>query len=325
MKIEKYRKILLTDIEKTQGMVFDIFIKLSTTKYVKVVTNDSKNFEEEIAHYHKKASDALYVLENDYAKIIQSLQKDIKKKIVEPGHVRNHVGVAVETYQYAHRLMASIGVNELELKMIDESIGQFFISIEKESKLTKRLKKLLDENGYVAKHSLMTLYLTTLISQHLVWHSEQTQERIQMAAFFKDIFIDKDILAKIRHKKDPLFTSMADTDVQKVLTHPQKAVDSLKKLKRFSPEIESLIKDHHELPDGSGFPRGLLSKSVSPLNAAFITSSYFAQEVITLDNPLEDRVEINVLSIFKAMDDHFSKGNYKIPYIALKEILLNEE
>lgn len=318
---EKYRKVELVDIEKSKDLVFDIFIKLSTTKYVKVVTSDSKNFNEEIAHYHKKASDSLYVLENDYLKIIQTLQKEIKKKMAEPGHVRNHVGVAVETYTYAHKLLASIGINESELKMIDESIGQFFISIEKETKLTKRLKKLLDENGYVAKHSLMTLYLTTLISQHLVWHSEQTQERIQIAAFFKDIFIDKELLAKIRLKKDPLFSSMADIDVQKVLGHPQKAVDALKKFKRFSPEIESLIKDHHELPDGTGFPRGLLSKSVSPLNAAFITSSYFAQEVISLEN-MED---LDVLPIFKTMDDNFSKGNYKIPYIALKEILLNEE
>lgn len=318
---EKYRKILLLDIEKTSGLVFDIYIKLSATKYVKIVTSDSKNFNDEIAHYHKKASDALYVLENDFLKIVQNLEKNLKKKINEPTMVRNHVGVAVETYQYAHRLMTSIGISESELKLIDQSVGQFFISIEKESRLTSRLKKILDENGFVAKHSLMALYLTTLISQHLVWQSEQTQERIQIAAFFKDIFIDKEILAQIRFKKDPLFTSMADTDVQKVLVHPQKAVDSLKKFKRFSPEIESLIKDHHELPDGTGFPRGLLAKSVSPLNAAFITSCYFAQEVIIQ----EYQSEIDAIQIFKSMDDNFSKGNYKIPYIALKEIILNDE
>lgn len=318
----QYRKILASDVLRVKDFAFDVFIKLSPSKYLKIVTSDSAHFEEELSHYHKKASDYLYVDEKAFLKISDLLGVENETNTEEikiPAVSADNFGVASETYIFVHKLMGKLGVKELDLELIDTTLIGFFNMVKKQAEQMKRLQRLLDQKDYIANHSLMTLYVTTLVLKKLGENNNTLQEKINTAAFFKDISLDNPQQARIWNKKDPILGTLSSVEASNILNHPTKAVEVVKKLKNFSPDIEVMIRDHHELPDGSGFPK---SSAVSPsqLATVFNCACHFSQEALT-----QGINQINPIQIFKKMDDLYSKGSFKSSYLALKGLILNQD
>lgn len=317
----QYRKILASDVVKVKDFAFDVFIKLSPSKYLKIVTSDSDHFEEELSHYHKKASDYLYVDENAFNKITDILEKATAPKVtIPPTMSAENFGIASETYIFVHKLMSKLSVKELDLELIDNSFVPFFNNVRKQAELMKRLQRLLDQKDYITNHSLMTVYITTLAMKKIGQNSQALQEKINTAGFFKDITLDNSHQARIWNKNDPKLKELSPTESANILSHPTKAVDVVKKLKTTSAEIETMIRDHHELPDGSGFPKSTPAPVLSELSIVFNCACHFSQEAI-----LQGAAQLNPVQIFKKMDDLYSKGNFKESYLALKSLILNQD
>ena len=50
--------------------------------------------------------------------------------------------------------------------------------------------------------------------------------------------------------------------------------------KKIPPDVDRLILEHHEMPNGDGFPRGLSGTQISPLSCAFILSGLLAKYIL---------------------------------------------
>lgn len=317
----QYRKILASDVLKVKNFAFDVFIKLSSSKYLKIVTSDSDHFEEELAHYHKKASDYLYVDEAAFLKINELLvDNENKAAPAITAQSTDGFGVASETYIFVHRLMNKLAVKELDLELIDNGLVPFFAALKKQAEQMKRLQRMLDQKDYIANHSLMSLYIACLVLKKSGEYNNTLQDKIITAAMFKDISLDNSHQAKIWNKKDPKLTEMSPTESANVLNHPTKALEVVKKLKINSPDIEAMVRDHHELPDGSGFPKSDSAQSLTPIAMIFNCACHFSQEAIN-----QGASQLNPIVIFKNMDDLYSKGNFKSSYLALKRLILNQD
>lgn len=317
----QYRKILASDVLKVKDFAFDVFIKLSPSKYLKIVTSDSAHFEEELSHYHKKASDYLYVDENAFNKITDILEKAAAPKVSIPVPLpAESFGISSDTYIFVHKIMAKLNVKELDLELIDTSFSSFFSNVKKNAELMKRLQRLLDQKDYITNHSLMTVYITTLTMKKIGENSQALQEKINLAAFFKDITLDNSQQARIWNKNDPKLKELGVTEAANVLAHPTKAAEVVKKLKNSSSDVEAMIRDHHELPDGSGFPKSTPAPALSQLSIVFNCACHFSQEAIN-----QGATQLNPIQIFKKMDDLYSKGSFKTSYLALKSLILNQD
>lgn len=319
MTTGQYRKILASDVLRVKNFTFDVFIKLSENKYLKIVTSNSVHFEEELSHYHKKASDYLYVDESSFETITDLLESESKKMII-PIASEDNLGVASETYIFCHKILRNFGIKELDLELIDNTLISFFNSLKKQAELMKRLQRLLDQKDYITNHSLLTLYVTTLVMKKIGKLNDSLQEKITTASFFKDISLDNSHQARIWNKKDHGLKEMSESEALSVLNHPNKAVEVAKKLKNFSQDLAGMIRDHHELPGGIGFPGSLASPNLSPLATIFNCACHFSQEAI-----FQGTSQSNAIVIFKKMDDTYSKGVFKSSYLALKGLILNQD
>jgi HD-GYP domain-containing protein (c-di-GMP phosphodiesterase class II) len=65
-----------------------------------------------------------------------------------------------------------------------------------------------------------------------------------------------------------------------VKNHPLTIIDLLKNdLSNLSPETITIIKQHHERPDGQGFPVGVDHKRINQLSAILIVSQRFVDRI----------------------------------------------
>ena len=100
--------------------------------------------------------------------------------------------------------------------------------------------------------------------------------------------------------------------------HPQDSCRKLMESKSnlFDHEVLSIIEQHHESPDGQGFPKGLSSSQILKLPAFCILASSLMKKLIEEDfNPDKKEKIINELST------KFCKGHFQQAMDALKSAL----
>jgi len=80
--------------------------------------------------------------------------------------------------------------------------------------------------------------------------------------------------------------------------------------------VDKIILQHHELSDGSGYPRGLDYKTIHPSAAVFIVIEDFVDSLF-----MAGIDQGHVDSLMDDMADRYIKGNFKIAFHALQRAL----
>lgn len=316
-----FKRIRFDNLIRFKDKPLDIYIQLSDEKFIKVISKDSTNFEEEFNHYKKKNLDFAFVDSNDFVAVLAVLKNIMIKNLSESEPPFDHVHASKENILYIQDMATQVGINEEDIKVIDNVFEKFNESMNKKKNLLDNLNRFLDRKDYIVNHSLLTSYLTTLLVQKLGWQNEQTYQRIYLASLFKDVAIENPFLSQIRNKNSPEFLNLTKEHKKIVIEHPEMGYKILSKNGFTDAILEQLILDHHELPDGTGFPRGLNAATLPPLSAAFNIACYFTQESILK----KSEQTINSLEILKDMEPIFTKGNFKVVYAALHEIIKSNQ
>ncbi len=90
----------------------------------------------------------------------------------------------------------------------------------------------------------------------------------------------------------------------------------VKRFPELAPDVDVIILQHHELPDGTGFPRGLHAKQISPLACLFIV----AHEVVTVIMRNRDAgVDFQIREFLNDRKQVYATGNFKKVAVALAE------
>jgi hypothetical protein len=98
--------------------------------------------------------------------------------------------------------------------------------------------------------------------------------------------------------------------------HPARSADIVRNFKEIPADVDLIVQQHHERPNGSGFPRGLQNNYIAPLSAVFIVGHELTQAILTQKEAfsLEDFVEDKKPS--------FNQGNFKKVMAALDKVKL---
>lgn len=113
-----------------------------------------------------------------------------------------------------------------------------------------------------------------------------------MASLFHDISLKNGDHEDLESKTFLMGINKDKENIPKeFLEHPQKTVELLSKVPNM-PDLFTIILEHHEKPDGSGFPRGLKANRLSPMSCILILSHHlsdliaFKQEDTKLDEEM---------------------------------------
>jgi hypothetical protein len=274
----------------------DIFIQLSKIKMVRLYQKgDVFDLSDLDKIQNKKKIDYLYLKQSDAPLFISKFNKTLAHLLtvnrLTPPEVPQ---LAISVHEACVELGESIGFTPEVQEMVKQNIKAVTKGVEQNENLKSLLDRILaDEANYVPAHSVTVAHVACAIARQMGWEAESTYDKLAFAAFFHDISLKNPQLATIDHVDEFRDNShhFTEADKRAFIAHPIESSQFTNQFEELPPDVDTIILQHHERPDGSGHPRKLTATTISPMAAVFITAHDIVQcyfrKTATIDEVIE--------------------------------------
>jgi HD-GYP domain-containing protein (c-di-GMP phosphodiesterase class II) len=315
---EAYCRIDIGFLSILDGINKNLFIRLGQDKFVKLFNEDDNTNLLDIQKYKTKGINYLYLNRETAMWVINQIQSQIDI-FLKANNFRFVLRGASDTpekrfEQKILRIDDEVHVDKEFKETIDKAIARIRSVVEKEAKIDNLLKVLRgkqDEYALFTQKMNLTSLIACMIAKQLDWISKTTMDKLVFAAVLSDITLAvRPSLLNIQNLQEfeKIKHTLTEEDQKIFLTHPK---DSANLIKRYfnnaPPDTDSLTYQHHEAPDGSGFPQGLRAEKISPLSALFIVATDFSFYFLKDDEP--------------TMDDFLLKCHSRYDYVNFRKVI----
>lgn len=252
-------------------MSFEIFVKLNN-KFLKVVNKGEIPEQERIDRYLVKKNDVLYIENSAIEAFMDERFGQLFENIMSETNVERKINMyvrAVELCFWDIRLVRLHPDKVMRLEMLGEPAYQFIKAPEMRRMLIKNLFVSLDSP--LSRRALLGAHLALSMFMSQGECSQRAFKTLLFAALVRDISLklieDKDL-----HDMEIDASSQLFADFR---SHPERTIQMIRDAKLSDDALESLILQHHESPNGTGFPSGL-KRMETYLPAQFVFISDWA-------------------------------------------------
>ena len=315
--LKKVKSYFLSKLAKES---FDLFIKLGDGKFLQVCSKENDDMKGVLEHYRKKEQEVtfFYLSDHDYERFflqVKNLLEEFKDSSNKTYNKTEVTFTALDfAFSVAQEQVEALGVSKVHQDFINSSIDRICSDLKSSKDLFSVLKGMLTNDDYISEHSILNIYFSTYMLDKLNWSSDQTLKQMLYAAFYHDIEIKDATLAKISH-----LDQCADYKEKNfVKAHGNKAAKIVEQLPGLNHDAHKIILDHHEKPDGTGFPLGLTASNLPPLSCIFILSHEIVDFLIENDFKTQ-----YLASKIQEMEKTWAVGNFKRPFDCLRSILMD--
>ncbi|MBT4761010.1 MAG: response regulator [Bdellovibrionaceae bacterium] len=313
----KFVPIKIATLKRLSKIEFDLFIQLSNNKYIKVEKEEHNLDSTNLDHYHKKGMSHLFIPHAEAVNFSNIFKKELLTKLYATEMPITESFEALQlTSDVVHQISSVFGLTD-ELKDAANKNIQVVLNQISTEPLLKDLMEHISSNSesYFSAHCSLLTYVCSAIAHSMDWSSDVTLYKLTMASFLHDMSLsDTQIENKQSHILSIARNEFMDvSDVIAVKEHPETGAKTAESWPVIHPDVDQIIRQHHEKPDGSGFPNALTYTKIHPLAALFIIAETFVDHIL-LDNPEDKSFEL----YFKIHDDVFTEGDFKKIYQAFK-------
>lgn len=300
-----------THFDKFHISPFDIYLKLSDNKYIKIINQDEKfAFKETLEKYENKKVDTFYI---KFSMLYKLKTLSTKEKIIQRED-ENNQNYHLRVSDSALKVARDFGITE---SMLD-NVFVTFDSISKDFNDSQKLKNFLGklnlmEGTELGKHCYLTSIFITVIGRKVKWFTQEIRKNLFISSILHDLELFE------LDYSDSEFISISDTQsfspdrLKAVKGHPTALAKKLSKLDIISSDVIHIIEKHHEGAGNLSYPIGLNGPQLSPPSALFNVAHMFS---IFLQNHDYDYDQID-----KAIGElkmFYSSTTFK-PYIEILE------
>ncbi|MBT3983643.1 MAG: HD domain-containing protein [Bacteriovoracaceae bacterium] len=313
-----YRKVRIANFWRFNKSLCDIYLKLSDIKYVKIINNNEQYSRSDIEKYSKKKLDHLYIRNEDFENFACG-QFHTPFLILDKSQWKEgqEEEALLTTHAFIHDLAKNVGISKLAVELAEAYVKEIEALITKEEDIYGLFLKMRENRDYLYDHSYLISCLSASMCMELPWKNrDEIAKKLTLAAIFHDITIDDPNLAMIDDINSPLLKEFSLEQRKKFKEHPEKTVEMIRKIKSFPADVETIIFQHHEKIDGSGFPKGIAEKHISPLSGAFQIIHSFVSELYNHEFD-QSKVEEILLGLYKT----YGSGAFKVQMESLLKSL----
>ena len=314
----QFFRVSLEVIAKIHTVCCPLFIQLSESKFIKVFnTGDEFSKEEETRFRNTKKLDSLYVRVDDCEIFVNALAKStiqiqsFTDKLNNPKSIQrladliddpvlkndlsdiammlrvteinapNNILTAESLKPFYRKALAHVeklGFTPEVMALVTANVNLALSVVMGTDSLKESLKNLFNQKGGHESHSVDIAYLACSIASVMPWKSDAARHKLALAAFLHDIELAGDSAQEV----DLMHPSVNLTAKEKrrIREHPEKVVAKLKSQNcNFAYNIEQILLQHHERPDGTGYPRKLMGSAIDPLASVFIVAHDLVQYI----------------------------------------------
>ncbi len=299
----------------------DVFIRLPSGKFLKIIAAGSEINKETLENVYRKGGEFLYQDEKSYEKLANVIFTSLSKKLKDKNLSEEaKIEAQIDSIKKVQDTVRNMGINDHIISFADDIVESVQDLVKGNRNLGKIVKKLLKhKKPYFVRSSLIN-YLAGGLVHEVGWDTYTTMRKLVYASVFCDFGFEvhEEPLIEIIRKDSDDFKRLSPQDQHAILEHPERAIKYLERNQGMLTDEVNIVLQHHEKPDGTGFPKGLNYNQIPPLSCAFILCHDFANELLQLSRVKED---VYPYEIFDILGPNYSKANFNKPYLALKRAL----
>lgn len=298
-------------------MKYDVYLRLTSDQFIKIIEKNTPYKHNTINSYSKKMVKELYLFKDEYLQLLEESVLIIEGALdnTKPGQVQKSIDLQIKAVTIIHQYIRTIGITDKLTKLTEVLIH----STSKVWEFKHSLLDLIDQYPYDKKdyseYAILTAYISHGIISGINWKSDLSKNKLVLAAILQDCMLEKDDWVKINGLSDPMFSNLSEEEKQNYLDHPIKAAKVSENFKHF-PDIDFILLQHHELPNGKGFPFGIGINKFTTISTVFNISTIFVSAIMR-----DGKEHTNVKNIVNNLITNFMIGNFRIPVESLAKQL----
>lgn len=273
-----YIPIRLGILVEMMVLCSDFYLKLGENNYVRFLQKADLFLPEDAKKLIEKRVLNLHLAENDAPEFFASFQAilngALKKTAPKPEELALMGAEFIDTTQ---KLAKSFGWTEEVVIAAQKSIAIAIKAVEAAPAILDLIVfKHMSSDTKGVEHVTITSLLACAIAQKLEWASEVTQTKLAMAALLHDLTVEDGVYQDVdTWNQRASDRGDCDPGTEQYRNHMKAAWEKIIQIPNLPPDLDQIIMQHHERPDGTGFPNGIGASRISPLSAVFI----FAEDV----------------------------------------------
>lgn len=302
---------------------FDVYVKLSEAKIVKL-TLKGEDVIDRLRNYQKKGVTHVYVNKIEYKKFLAELKQSVSQKFFNPDSVikkRSAEEIASEERKKVEALdmgfkamkdafFSNLGVDENVIGMAEEVSKQGLLLIKQKPNIFKFFKRFKENCSSELMNGMLVSYSTSIILDEFSWASEVIKSKASLASLLRDIILSPEEFEEIKNDSSP-WNNLS----KRALEHPvliSKLLNNHAKMGIIPHEALLIIEQHHERPDGKGFPHGINYKRINQLAAIHIVADSFIQLLVKNNFDFQKKDQI-----FSELEEIYFQGSFRKAFSGL--------
>lgn len=280
----KYIAIPIASLLKIGQLSVPIYFQMPSKKMLKVFNAGDVFNQEAFDHWSGKNITTLLTMKDDFQLLVgdfkTQLLNEVFFKSVE-GDTNGAIQVSSQVLEVLSSAAKLLGISNEVIELTTRNIQLVTQIVITQPNLHKILQShdQKDPAGlYIRSH--LTAVITNWSANELGLKTyPRSGELLSMASFFHDIGLDDETVRNENHFIEAIRigSKMNRDQVERVKKHIDFAVTALSLYKGCPQEVMRMVQEHHELPDGTGFPKGLKADQLSELSSVFIVVHEFVE------------------------------------------------
>ncbi len=307
MRENEYCRVFIKSILELDHIPFDVYIKLSDDKIIRYSNKDDD--VEQLCKYQDRGVDYVWAKKVEFEKFTKYLNNSLAKKFFKynGSTLKNGLLETIrDDFELVENNLKKIGIRQSELNNAQELAIKALSRVSMDSELYQLLTDLEDESKETYLNCLMTGVTSNRILDNFNWQTAAIKEKLVFASLLSKVGMTNEELSLIKEwERGNVLTEQLNVNIkeksQEIIAKIREKVDG-----SFASEIVTILSQSYELPDGSGFPRGVASQNIVLLSCIYVVAKNFVLEMDAADFDPDKKKGIieNLLS-------RFDRGNYK--------------
>ena len=308
--------VRLKNLYLFESIPYNIYLGLTQTKYIQIITENRSYSKSAIKGLADKNIKNLYLERKNYLLFLEESVNKVcallNQKDLSPIRI---IQVQASAVLLIHQHIREAGVAasivdlaEILIDVTERNFAQF-------SSFKELLRVFPFEQGDIAEKSILTLYVCEMICQGLGWRSDISRKQLGLAGILHDCLLKEEGMANIENIDSPFFRKLPHSMKEEFKYHPIKTAELVNQFPGFS-NVGFIIEDHHELPNGMGFPNKKNSNKLPSISCTFILACKFVNRLAIKGIGRETIKE--TMEIFQ---ESLNVGGFKKSFFILKKNL----
>jgi HD-GYP domain-containing protein (c-di-GMP phosphodiesterase class II) len=296
-------------LAKSTPLKVGVYFKLAKDHYVKLMNSGDAFTREDASKYARdREVEAFYLHRDQCSPLLKKQAEAIEKAKLDPAADPNALReLCIETLEVFQELTRKMGFTPETQELAAGVVQLTLKAIGTDPKLEDALKRLKKHTGkYISSHSLMLAEVCCAVAHAAGWDSAGTFVKLALASVLHDLPMKDNGVARLADHHPERVSELSAAKRREVELHPIKAAEYARKLTSVPADVDRILLQHHERPDGSGFPRGLSYTNIDPLSACFIVGHDLLHYFV-----LHPEMPSTLADFVKTSKNRYSNGNFK--------------